>query len=272
MYPREVKNLAETEEKIVKKVSTTRRSASTKNKETRTSVKPITEKKSSTSKRSTSKKTSVNSSTRKNTTSKESSKKRITQNTDTIKKPEQYEYYDLPYRYNDTTVKILAQTPHALFIYWDISDSDRNNMVKKYGESFFYDTKPILIVHNQTLNTSFEINIDDFTNSWYLKTPTSNCVFTIELARRKINSNSSNINFDDSTDVIHIATSNTIESPNDHVLNNPSNMFMFKNVKTQDVEQRYIKNSYNNIYKTFSNVYNDEFKFDGNPSSDFKIS
>ena len=44
------------------------------------------------------------------------------------------EYYDLPYRYNETVVKILAQTPKILFVYWDISDSDREKYVEKYGE------------------------------------------------------------------------------------------------------------------------------------------
>ena len=38
------------------------------------------------------------------------------------------ENYELPYRYNETIVKILYQTPNTLFVYWDISDKDR----KKY--------------------------------------------------------------------------------------------------------------------------------------------
>ena len=46
------------------------------------------------------------------------------------------EYYDLPYRYNQTVIKILAQTPHALFIYWDISDDDRNQMIENMAIDF----------------------------------------------------------------------------------------------------------------------------------------
>ena len=100
-------------------------------------------------------------------------------------------------------VKILAQTPHSLFIYWDISDNDRKEMIDKYGENFFYKTKPVLLVHNQTLNTSFEVEIDDFTNSWYLKTPTSNCVFNIELGRKIIN-NDTKIQFNNNLNILHI--------------------------------------------------------------------
>src|SRR5699024_5183057 len=67
------------------------------------------------------------------------------------------EYYDLPSTYNETVVKILAQTPTTLFIYWDISDSDKKLYIEQYGEDFFNTTKPILIVRNKTMNYSFEV-------------------------------------------------------------------------------------------------------------------
>ncbi len=48
------------------------------------------------------------------------------------------EYYDLPYRYNQTIVKILAQNSnYFLFVYWDISDEDRNALTNMHGENFF---------------------------------------------------------------------------------------------------------------------------------------
>ena len=49
-----------------------------------------------------------------------------------VEKPAVIEYYDLPYRYNKTMVKVLAQTPTTLFVYWDISDEDKANYVKQY--------------------------------------------------------------------------------------------------------------------------------------------
>lgn len=179
------------------------------------------------------------------------------------------EYYDLPYRYNQTVIKILAQTPHSIYIYWDISDDDRNKMIEKYGENLFYDTKPVLLVHNKTQNYSFEVEVDDFTNSWYLRTPTSNCVFNIELGRKKI-SNDNNIQFDSSDNILHISSSNNIESPNDHILNESFNTpIYFKNIRTNELEERKISNlsSIKNLYKEFD--FNDEFIH--NPSSDSKI-
>ena len=79
------------------------------------------------------------------------------------------EYYDLPFRYNQTVVKILAQTPNVLFIYWDISDEDRKIYEKEYGSNFFEKTRPYLIITNKTKNYTFEVEINDFANSWYLQ-------------------------------------------------------------------------------------------------------
>ena len=94
------------------------------------------------------------------------------------------EHYELPYRYNETIVKILYQTPNTLFVYWDISDKDRKKYLEQYGENFFEVTHPILIVHNDTYNYSFEIPINDFANSWYLRVNDSKCNYRVELGRK----------------------------------------------------------------------------------------
>ena len=179
------------------------------------------------------------------------------------------EYYDLPYRYNQTLIKILAQTPHSLFLYWDISDDDRQNMIKAYGDNFFYETKPVLLVHNKTQNYSFEVEVDDFTNSWYLRTPTSNCTFEVELGRKKINSNNADINFGAKDNLLHISVSNVIESPNDHILNDFPRKVFFKNIKTNELEERKVNSLSNmkNMYKDFEL----DSTFIHNPSSSFKI-
>ena len=148
------------------------------------------------------------------------------------------EYYDLPYRYNQTVVKVLAQTPTILFVYWDISDEDRNKYIENFGKDFFETTKPVLIVHNKTKNYTFEIDINDFANSWYIKTQEPDCDYVIELGRRKIESDYSN-------QYIHISSSNNITSPNNHVLFEKTN---FSNIKFTNVKN-------NNIsYKNFGSL------------------
>ena len=180
------------------------------------------------------------------------------------------EYYDLPYRYNQTIVKILAQTPTTLFVYWDISDEDRNSLIKNHGDNFFNETRPILVIHNITKNYSFEIEINDFANSWYIRTQEPNCDYVIELGRR-FNSYQG--------DYIYINSSNDIISPNDHILfeNIDLKNVLFKNVKTSKVfskdfgDLRFINNMdklYGNIYDVYSALYNDELLNElSNPSS-----
>ena len=142
----------------------------------------------------------------------------------------------MPYRYNETIVKILYQTPDTLFVYWDIADSDRENYIKQYGENFFNITRPVLIIHNNTMNYSFEVPINDFANSWYLHINDSKCDYRVELGRRPNYYNeevTKEIEANIPTDYIYVSTSNEIESPNDHVLfnTNENNTIRVRNVK-----------------------------------------
>ena len=204
------------------------------------------------------------------------------------------EYYDLPYKYNKTVVKILAQTPTNLFVYWEISDEDREKLKKQYGEYFFEITKPVLVIHNLTMNYSFEIDINDFANSWYFHVNDSSCEYKIELGRRPI---PVNYNYMPQYDVekngpinpiqtpyVYISSSNNLEAPNDHILFNNQNKIYFRNVKTNQIIEKDVKdfpfivkdNEFVNIYELYKKLYKDEIsddKFDrmnpssGNPSS-----
>lgn len=224
---------------VKKSTSTKTASPKTKAKATTTVVKKATKKKTATTKKTTS--------TRKRTTK---------------KKVEIVEYYDLPYRYNQTVVKVLAQTPTNLFIYWDISDKDRKNFEKQYGDNFFEATRPILIVHNDTLGYSFEVEINDFANSWYLSVADSKCDYRIELGRRPI------LKTEQLTiDYIYVTTSNGIESPNDRILfDKNQKMVYFRNVKTGEQTQKsitsisFIRNmgKIYPIYDFYKAIYPDE--------------
>ena len=229
--------------KKVTKKSSTKKATTTKSATKKASTKEASTAKSATKKASTKKATTTKSATKKTSTKEASTAKSATKKTSTKKatskkkssikgteneKVEIVEYYDLPYRYNQTIVKTLAQTPTNLFIYWDISDKDRKDFENQYGENFFQITKPILIVYNDTLGYKFEIEINDFANSWYLHVADSKCNYRIELGRRPIQKNE-NIN----VDYIYITSSNKIESPNDKILFDPNQkMVYFRNVKT----------------------------------------
>lgn len=166
------------------------------------------------------------------------------------KKVEVVEYYDLPYRYNQTIVKLLAQTPTTLFVYWDISDSDRQNFKEKYGENFFESTKPVLIVHNETLNYSFEVEINDFANSWYLHVSDSKCDYRIELGRRPFDKYQFN-----NEDYFYVSNSNELESPNDRILfDSIGDRVFFRDVKTGIESSKSIYNI--SLLKNMGKIYN----------------
>ena len=159
----------------------------------------------------------------------------------TTTKKFQAEYYDLPFYYNKTVVKVLAQTPKMLFIYWEIAEADRKKLQKQFGENFFETTRPVLIVFNDTMHYSFEVDINDFANSWYLHIDDANCDYHIELGRRPIlyNSDSSQESSTYIPYYVYLTSSNEMVAPNNKILFDPSvKTVRFKNVKTGQVTDK----------------------------------
>ena len=244
--------------------TTSKTSTSKKASTSKTVAKKSTATKSSAKAKSTTKKTS----SKKATNSKSSSKKAVKKELATV------EYYDLPYRYNETVVKILAQTPNMLFIYWDISDDDRNSYIEKYGENFFNTTKPVLIITNRTMNYSFEVEINDFANSWYLPINAADCDYAVELGRRPIEYNS---NIDK---YIHITTSNDMQMPNDHILfDKLGKSVFFKNIKNNYIEEKEISSitfikslgKVYDIYELYKEIYNGEINIEDLATGNIKL-
>lgn len=159
------------------------------------------------------------------------------------------EYYDLPFRYNETVIKILAQTPRRLFVYWDVADKDKQTYLNAFGEHFFHDTYPVLLVHNENKNTTFEIPINDFANSWYLDISNPRDRYTIQLGRKfkahirpEINPKIEETNIALRNDYLLIAMSNQLEVPNDHILFEEFKPYvLYRNVKNHQEETRKIE-------------------------------
>lgn len=197
------------------------------------------------------------------------------------------EYYDLPYRYNETVVKILAQTPKRMFVYWDISDNDRQKYINTFGNDFFDKTYPVLLLYNEDKKYVREITINDFANSWYIDIEDPKTKYTIQLGRKfkdysvalAVNhQKAAENNIIVQTDYLPFANSNVLEVPNDHVLlETLPDYITFRNVKTNQETVKAIKafrDSYGMNYDVkefYEEQYKDEISegmFDmANPSS-----
>ena len=190
------------------------------------------------------------------------------------------EYFDLPYRYNETVVKVLAQTPKILFVYWDISDHDREQYRLNYGENFFDETYPVLLVKNETYGYVDEIPVNDFANSWYLHIRNPRSKYSIELGRKYKNKSV------EESPYIYIKDSNHIIVPNDHILfEELKPVIKYRNAKTNEITFKNITNilkdgkiiDFYSLYQLLYNVadLNEFFSLDnpsskGNPTSTFK--
>ena len=300
-----IENILDSNDKVTSPNKTAKKSKSASSPETKTSTAKTTKKKSSESSSTTKSKTTKAKTEIKDADKKSSKKTASTPKTKpstkkavkTISKAKSaktisaplVEYYDLPYKYNQTVVKVLYQNPTTLFVYWEISDEDMEHYKNTYGENFFETTRPVLVVYNETMNYSFEVDINDFANSWYFNINDSKCNYRVELVRKPISYNEKV-----KTEYVYITSSNKIETPNDRILfstNEPYTVY-FKNTKNNAqrkvnlpklLEDLNLVNKdfgfpiVQNIYDLYKNIYNiedvGEFSISltnpssGNPSS-----
>lgn len=276
--PGKAKDVIENEE-ILKKVEkkNTKKSTSTAKKSTSSSTKTnskkvnskkLNAKQSSSNKSNLSNKASTKKSTKiENNTvssSKKSSKKsnsKIASNKKLVATPVT-EYYDLPYHYDQTVVKILAQTPKTLFVYWDVSAEDKESFEKRFGSNFFDNTIPFLRIKNNNNNHFFDVEVDDFANGWYVPVEDSKCNYLVELLRKQRPYSEKVIE-----EPVYVTSSNIIETPNDHILFDTNYSFVnFKNVKTNEVTSKNMASIVSlkkigkiyNIYDFYKKIYKNE--------------
>ena len=169
-----------------------------------------------------------------------------------------------------------------MFVYWDISNDDTENLIKQFGKDFFNNTIPFLRVHNKSNGTTFDVDVDDFANGWYIHVDDSMADYYIELLRKQRPFVDKVID-----SAVYITSSNEIETPNDHILFDENlHTVFFRNIKTGEVYSRDISMSLlkrigkiYNIYDWYKRIYKSEDVGDlfdlnnpssGNPTSTFK--
>ena len=249
-----------TAKKVTTKKATTKKA---------TAKKPTTKK--ATAKKATTKKTSAKKATTSTRKKSSNTKSPLSKNVKSKVLTNIVEYYDLPYTYDKTNVKLLYQNPNTLFVYWDVSSKDTDNFKKLYGENFLNITHPVLIVHNKTNDYTFEIDINDFANNWYIHVDDPKCKYEVKLGRRPTMTSEIKNEVDGTySNFIDITSSNTVEMPNDHVLFYKNNQVLkFKNIKTNSIKECIYKIG-NMFSKSVKSIYNNYQLYEINNSFDFK--
>lgn len=87
---------------------------------------------------------------------------------------------ELPERYNITILHALPRDPHWAYVYWEISDETKNQIIADAGEWIFDIATPVLKVYNLEGQIVQEIPVLLDTRNWYICLP-SNQKFSFEL-------------------------------------------------------------------------------------------
>lgn len=91
---------------------------------------------------------------------------------------------NLPIKYEQDYIALLARDPHWLYVYWDISENKKNTFFDEFGSEIINKSVPVLKITNLTKNESFYVRINDFSNNWYINVSGSNSIYMVEIGRR----------------------------------------------------------------------------------------
>lgn len=109
------------------------------------------------------------------------------------------EYYELPSEYGKTFVRLLVQSPTRIYAYWEVSNKTIQELEKLKNN--YSDSVPVLKIKNNTMDYSYDIQIDPFTNNYYIEIKDPDCEYQVELGRISRN------NF------VNLSTSNLVKVP-----------------------------------------------------------
>lgn len=122
--------------------------------------------------------------------------------------PEPDEISELPWRYSDDKITIMARDPETVFTYWDISKEKQTSLAHTYGAKW-HEAKPILRVHEISEETPdkpashyWDIDVDERAGTWYLNQVNPGQTYYVELGR-----------IIDETLFVTIASSNYTQTP-----------------------------------------------------------
>jgi hypothetical protein len=83
-----------------------------------------------------------------------------------------------------TEIVLLIKNPFWLYTYWNIYEETVENFELINGKNSWNSSQPFLRVYNHSTNYMYDIQINDFANSWYIKVDNPNNHYSIKFGRK----------------------------------------------------------------------------------------
>ena len=91
--------------------------------------------------------------------------------------PKYFFHSDIPDEYNETYMRALPRDPEWIFVYWEISENRKNDLIRKMGRAEYESSKAVLRLIDVTghdYNGSnprqyVDMEIDRFATTWYIR-------------------------------------------------------------------------------------------------------
>lgn len=109
---------------------------------------------------------------------------------------------ELPLEYGDTKIVLMPRDPEWVFAYWEISPETRRALGIVKGKHSRPLTLRVHEISNDKEVNVFDVTVNDYTSSWYLRIPSASANYRVELGLQ-----------DDKGRFRHIATSNLLALP-----------------------------------------------------------
>lgn len=86
-------------------------------------------------------------------------------------------------QHENTHITLIARDPHTLYAYWEVPDKKRLAFIFDFGEELWNKSFFVLKVTNISKNESLFLQVNDYTDNWYIPSVDANATFLAEIGR-----------------------------------------------------------------------------------------
>lgn len=113
--------------------------------------------------------------------------------------------WTLPETYGVDRLVLLPKDPHSLFAYWEVTPALENKLREQYGDTLDM-SRLVLRIHYLDFGGITDIDVNSYTNNWYLHVNDADSAYRVELGRLLPDGN-----------FVSLLVSNTIQTPRDSI-------------------------------------------------------